>query len=67
MPSSKPRTSRKKPQTGADPVKQVEPPRQPAAEWADTDGLSGHGAESALAHLKERENRRVDKSDKDKR
>ena len=67
MPSSKPRSTRKKTQPSAEPVKLAEPAGQPDAEWADTNGLSGHGADSALAHMKERENRRVDKSDKDKR
>ena len=67
MPASKPRSTRKKPQLAAEPAKKAEPVRQPSAEWADTDGLSGHGADSALAHMKERESRRVDKSDKDKR
>lgn len=33
--------------------------------WPDTDGLSGEGAESALAHLRDQENKRIDRSGKD--
>lgn len=32
--------------------------------WPDTDGLSGEGAESALAHLRDQENKRIDRSGK---
>ena len=32
--------------------------------WPDTDGLSGEGAESALAHLRDQEKKRIDRSDK---
>jgi hypothetical protein len=32
--------------------------------WPDTDGLSGEGAESALAHLRDQENKRIDRPHK---
>jgi hypothetical protein len=32
--------------------------------WPDTDGLSGEGAESALAHLRDQEKKRIDRSDR---
>ena len=35
-----------------------------AADWPDSEGLSGQGSESALAHLRDMENRRIDKPEK---
>jgi hypothetical protein len=58
----KPKVTRAKPpvlhkELGEDPVQPDRP---------DTDGLSGEGAESALAHLRDQENRRLDRPDKAK-
>jgi hypothetical protein len=33
-------------------------------EWPDREGLSGQGSESALAHLRDMESRRIDKPEK---
>jgi hypothetical protein len=58
----KPIVTRKKPpihhELIEDPEEQVPPG------WPDTDGLSGEGSESALAHLRDQENKRIDRSDK---
>lgn len=35
-----------------------------ASEWPDSEGLSGQGSESALAHLRDFEKRRIDKPEK---
>jgi hypothetical protein len=55
----KPQVTRKKPPLHKE---LDEDPVQPG--WPDTDGLSGEGAESALAHLRDQENKRIDRADK---
>ena len=57
MPSSKQRLNRKKTEVVPEPEEdQADKPS--VIEKPRNDGLSGHGAESALAHLREREIKR---------
>jgi hypothetical protein len=56
MPSKKPSQPSKK--ITVLPAKAGKDPAQPGA-WADTDGLSGEGSESVMAHLRELEKLRT--------
>ena len=38
--------------------------QEQATDWPDSEGLSGQGSESALAHLRDFEKRRIDKPEK---
>ena len=52
---------RKKP---AGPHEESNEADEQASEWPDSEGRSGQGSESALAHLRDFESRRIDKPEK---
>lgn len=55
----KPIATRKKPPVHHELIEDQEQPGGP-----ENDGMSGEGAESALAHLRDQESKRIDRSDK---
>jgi hypothetical protein len=57
----KPKDIRKKP---AVPHEESNEAREQSGDWPDSEGLSGQGSESALAHLREIERKRIDKPEK---
>lgn len=58
---NKPKDIRKKPAVlHEEPNEAHEQP----GDWPDSEGLSGQGSESALAHLRDIERRRIDKPEK---
>jgi hypothetical protein len=60
-PVNKPQAISKKPAGSHEPTHEAE---EESGEWSDSEGLSGQGSESALAHLRDIESRRIDKPEK---
>jgi hypothetical protein len=58
VPPMKPIATRRKPPVHHELIEDQEQPGSP-----ETDGMSGEGAESALAHLRDQESKRIDRSD----
>jgi hypothetical protein len=59
VPPMKPIATRRKPPVHHELIEDQEQPG-----WPETDGMSGEGAESALAHLRDQESKRIDRSGK---
>lgn len=48
----------------AGPHEDTDEAEEQAGDWPDSEGLSGQGSESALAHLRDIESRRIDNTEK---